>query len=109
MNPYTGRKLPYDNDVFLNNDHHLIIEVHGKQHYMITNLTNLSAKQKNISAKDAFEGQCLRDKIKEDYVNSLPNYHILIVPYWTFNDESYKTLIDNKIQEIINKMSHRHR
>lgn len=102
VNPDTGRKLPYDNDVFLSNDIHLIIEVHGKQHFMITYLTVLNAKQRHISAKDAFKQQQRRDEIKRSYINNLPNYFLLEIPYSSYVDESYKTLIDNKIQEILN-------
>lgn len=101
INPHTGRKLPYDNEVFLPNDAHLIIEVHGQQHYMITHLTVLSAEQKGISAEDAFKQQKIRDKIKKDYINSLQNYFFMEIPYSSYTDESYKTLIDNKIQEIL--------
>lgn len=103
VNPDTGRKLPYDNEVFLPNGIHLIIEVHGRQHFMITHLTILNAKQRNISAEDALDQQRKRDKIKRDYVNSLQNYFILEIPYSSYVDNSYKTLIDNKIQEILNK------
>lgn len=102
INPDTGRKLPYDNEVLLPNNIHLIIEVHGKQHYMITHLTVLSAKQKGISAEDAFKQQKKRDKIKKDYINSLQNYFFMEVPYWSYIDESYKTLIDDKIKSILN-------
>ena len=41
-------------------------------------------------------------KYKDDYINALDNCHYLVIPYWTESDESYKTLIDNKIQEILN-------
>jgi len=101
INPDTGRKLPYDNEIFLSNNIHLMIEVHGKQHFMITHLTVLSAKQKNISAEEVFRQQQKRDKIKKDYIDSLPNYFFLEIPYSSYMDESYKSLIDNKIQEIL--------
>ena len=101
INSATGRKLPYDNDIFLPNNCHLIIEVHGKQHYMITHLTVLTAKQKNMSAEEVFEQQQKRDRIKKEYIDSMENYFFLEIPYWTYTDESYKTLIDDKINEIL--------
>ena len=33
INPKTKRTLPYDNEIILDNGEHLIIEVHGYQHY----------------------------------------------------------------------------
>lgn len=102
VNPITGRNMPYDNDVFLNNNVHLIIEVHGRQHYERTKYTAYYAKRNNISIDQALKDQQTRDKIKKEHVESLKNYYYLELPYWTFEDESYKTLIDNKIQEILN-------
>ncbi len=101
INPETGRKLPYDNEVFLPNDLHLIIEVQGKQHFTITHLTVLSAKQRNTSAENVLKSQKQRDQIKKMYISDLENYFFLEIPYYTYKDESYKTLIDNKIQEIL--------
>ena len=32
-------------------------------------------------------------------------YSYLIIPYWTENDGTYKNLIDNKIQEVLNNQN----
>lgn len=100
-NPLTGRKLPYDNEVVMPNGQHLIIEVHGKQHFDTTAYTLLSATKENKSPEVILEEQKQRDIVKKEYVLSLVNYHFLELPYWVFKDESYKTLIDNKIKEVL--------
>ena len=100
-NPKNGYKLPYDNDVVVN-DKHLIIEVHGVQHYDINNgWICKTAKKYNLSQKQVLEDLQWRDEYKKQYALS-QGYYYLSIPYWTESDESYKTLIDIKIQEIIN-------
>lgn len=96
-NPKTDTLLPYDNEVV---DLRLIIEVHGQQHYEICGLTKMSANQRNTTPEQAFLDQQHRDRIKKDYALS-QGYHYLEIPYWTEKDESYKTLIDDKIHEIL--------
>ena len=54
-----------------------------------------------ITPKEELEMQQYRDKVKMDYVLSIENYHYLAIPYTAFKDNSYKTLIDNKISEIL--------
>ena len=100
-NPETDRQMPYDNEVFLPFNQHLIIEVNGKQHYMITHYTNMSARSKNMSSSEILKEQQQRDFIKREYVESLNGYFYLEIPYYTYTDESYKTLIDTKIHEIL--------
>lgn len=100
-NPKNGYKLPYDNDVIVN-DKHLIIEVHGVQHYDVNNgWICKTAKKYNMTTKQVLEDLKWRDEYKKQYALS-QGYYYLAIPYWTENDESYKTLIDNKIKEIIN-------
>lgn len=99
-NSKTGHCMPYDNDVRLQNNQHLIIEVHGEQHYKLTPFATMQAKQRGITPEQALADQQYRDLIKKDYAIS-QGYFYLAIPYWTERDESYKTLIDNKIHEIL--------
>lgn len=100
INPKTGYILPYDNQVIIDSSNNLIVEVMGVQHYQITGYTKLEAEKHNISPKDELFYQQWKDAYKKDYALS-QGYHYLEIPYWTEKDESYKTLIDNKIHEIL--------
>ena len=94
INPKTGRLLPFDNEIILENEKHLIIEVHGGQHYKINNLY--------IKTEEELKRQQDRDKYKKDYCIQM-GYEYLEIPYTAFNKkETYKKLIDNKIKEILN-------
>ena len=98
INPMTGYVLPYDRELIIG-DKHLIIEVQGKQHYEICLITKKGALERGVSVEREFELQQYRDKIKKEYV--LENgYEFLEIPYTCENNESYKTLIDNKILSI---------
>lgn len=98
VNPETGHKMPFDNEVA---DLKLIIEVHGMQHYRITNLHNLSAKKFNTTPEFEFNKIKQHDKFKKEFVIS-NGYYYLEIPYTSDNKkESYKKLIDNKINEIL--------
>lgn len=99
INYNNGYILPYDNEIIYDNVK-LIIEVNGIQHYKCCGLTKLVAKQMGVSVQKAFEYQQWRDTYKKDYAIS-QGYHYLAIPYWTEHDELYKTLIDNKIHEIL--------
>jgi len=46
--------------------------------------------------------QQLHDRYKK-YIAYINGYQYLEIPYWTEKDESYKQLIDDKIEEILNK------
>lgn len=98
-NPENGYILPYDNQLIIG-EKNLFIEVHGIQHYKVTGYLQKEADRYNISLEDALLRRQQLDKYKEYYINSLDNCYYLTIPYWTEQDESYKTLIDNKIQEI---------
>lgn len=100
-NPNTGRLLPYDNELIISDDIRMIIECHGEQHYKICGLTKLTAKKDNITPEDALKYIQWKDEYKKNYALS-NGYYYLDIPYYTESDESYKTLIDNKIQEILN-------
>ena len=100
-NTNTGRLLSYDNELVISNDVRLIIECHGEQHYKICGLTKLAAKKYNTTPEEALKYVQWKDSYKKDCALS-NGYHYLAIPYWTESDESFKSLIDNKIQEILN-------
>lgn len=100
-NPKTNHMLPYDNEL---QELKLIIEVHGKQHYEVTGFTMMTAKYYNTTPEKELEKYQKRDKYKMQYALS-NGYNYLEIPYWTEEDESYMTLIDNKIKEIINEVA----
>lgn len=102
VNPNTGYKMPYDNDIVLPNGEHLIIEVHGTQHYYVTDYTKRAAKAEGKTPKQVLAEQQERDKIKKDYVLSIEHYHFLELRFSLFKGTKYKTLIDQKIQQILN-------
>jgi hypothetical protein len=93
-NPKTKATLPYDNEIV---ELKLIIEVHGIQHYKITNFHHL-AKIKFITTQKALEDIQWKDQYKKDFVLQ-QGYHYLEIPYWTDDKkETWKQLIDdNKI------------
>lgn len=98
--PKTGRWLPYDNDIEINNLH-LIVEVMGEQHYNANaGWIRKSAEKSNMTKEELLAEIQWRDEYKKRYALS-QGYHYLAVPYWTENDESYKTLIDDAIQSIL--------
>ena len=98
--PKTNRWLPYDNDVVVESKH-LIVEVMGEQHYNKNcGLIERIAKHNNTTPEQELEALQWRDEYKKEYALS-QGYCYLAIPYWTEQDESYKTLIDQKIQEIL--------
>lgn len=101
-NPRTKKAMPYDNDVILPNNEHLIVEVHGSQHYYAnTTWNNKRAKQARISSIEVLKDMQWRDEYKKQYALS-QGYHYLAIPYTAESDSSYKTMIDEKISSIIN-------
>lgn len=98
--------MPYDNDLKIGNSH-LIIEVHGKQHYEICQYTVLYAERAGISPEEALALQKNRDKHKKEYVLSLPNYYYLDLSYKVIKNGSFMRIIDDKISYInsLNKNS----
>lgn len=102
ISPKTNYILPYDNQVIVQDQNNLIIEVHGIQHYECKNsYVKLCAKKHGTSPEEELAETQWRDEYKKQYALS-QGYHYLAIPYWTEQDESYKTLIDQKIQEILN-------
>ena len=94
INPKTKMPLPFDNEIILENGKHLIIEVHGEQHYKIDRLHN--------KTKEDLHYQQVKDRYKRIKCKQA-GYEYLEIPYTAFDKkETYKELIDNKINEILN-------
>lgn len=104
-NPKTNYPMPYDNELIISKDCRLIIEVNGEQHYNITNFVKKDAQKRGATAQEELEYIKWKDEYKKQY--AIDNgYYYLVLPYFVFDDDCYKTLIDNKIKEILNcKMS----
>ena len=93
INPKSKLPLPFDNEIVLENDRHLIIEVHGVQHYKIDGIYTKTKKE--------LEYQQYKDKYKKDYCIKM-DYEYLEISYTTFDkNDTYKKLINNKIKEIL--------
>lgn len=106
VNPRTKNLLPYDNEV---RELKLIIEVHGIQHYRITSYTNQTAKRNNTTPEYELHYQKLKDRYKRIFAKS-QGYFYLEIPYWTDDkEETWKKLIDEKINEIMEKVVKRYK
>ena len=98
INPRTKMPLPYDNEIILDNGEHLLIEVHGGQHYNLQ--TGNSKWIKDLTPEQYLHERKLYDRYKRIYAIK-HNYNYLEIPYTAFDkQETYKKLIDNKINEI---------
>jgi hypothetical protein len=94
----TNNALPFDNEI---KELKLIIEVHGIQHYKIGGFHEKSAKHNRRSLEQEFHYQQVKDRYKRIYSKS-QGYDYLEIPYWTDDkDETWKKLIDDKINEIL--------
>lgn len=93
INPKTNYQLPYDNEIIIN-DEHLIIEVHGQQHYH-----EVSGKWFNRNFDLHY--QKIKDRYKRMYAKS-QGYNYLEIPYWTDDkNKTWKMMIDEKIRKVI--------
>ena len=93
-NTKTNYPLPGDNEIIWKNGKHLIIEVHGEQHYKIDGYYNKTDKE--------LHQRKLYDRYKRIKCIQA-GYEYLEIPYTAFDKkETYKKLIDNKIKEILN-------
>ena len=101
MNPKTNRPLPYDNEIV---DIKLIIEVHGLQHYQLSGFAEMSAKKFGTTPEQELNYLQWKDNYKKQYAIS-NGYYYLEIPYWTEKDETYKILIENKINEILQEVA----
>lgn len=99
INPKTGYWLPYDNDVDIYGNR-LIIEVHGEQHYNITEFTKTNAEKRGVSPEEELEYQRYKDLVKKNYAIER-GYLYLEIPYYSIIQKTYEKLIDFKIQEIL--------
>ena len=99
INPKTKYILPYDNEI---KELKLIIEVHGEQHYKIVSWHKSKAKHNNTSPEQELHKRKLYDRYKRIFAKSkINNYRYLEIPYYTDDkDETWKKLIDDKINEI---------
>lgn len=101
LNPKTNRPLPYDNEIV---DIKLIIEVHGLQHYQLSGFAEMSAKKFGTTPEQELNYLQWKDNYKKQYAIS-NGYYYLEIPYWTEKDETYKILIENKINEILQEVA----
>lgn len=96
INPKTKMPMPFDNEIV---ELHLIIEVHGAQHYndyFYKTFLKMSEEDANAMLLRRQE----YDRYKKEYALS-HGYEYLEIPYWTESDETYKQLIDEKIKSIV--------
>lgn len=100
-NPKTNYPMPYDNEIIISDDARLIIEVNGEQHYKITEFIKMDARKHQVEPAEELKYLQWKDEYKKQYALSM-GYYYLVLPYWTFDDGVYKTLIDDKVQEILN-------
>lgn len=97
--PKNKRPLPFDNEI---KELKLIIEVHGIQHYQSNRWNNLQAKQHNTTSEYELHMQQIRDRYKRIFAKKR-GYFYLEIPYWVDDkEETWKKLINNKIQDITN-------
>lgn len=96
-NPKTKMPLPFDNEIVLGNGKHLIIEVHGSQHYNYYFFMTRKRINKE-KAKQELHYQQVKDRYKRIKCKQV-GYEYLEIPYSAFDKkETYKTLINNKIK-----------
>ena len=103
QNPKINNKkgqLPFDNEIL---DLKLIIEVNGSQHYKLNSWHKDHAKNNNTTPEYEFHKQKLHDRYKK-FIAHYNGYFYLEISYLTEKDESYKQLIDNKINKILKIM-----
>lgn len=99
VNAQTGKQMPFDNEVV---ELKLIIEVHGKQHYHTGGYVDQQAKANNVSPEEQLEYQKWKDEYKKNYALE-HGYFYLEIPYTAYENDEYKTMIDDKIKEIVNR------
>ena len=96
ISPKSKLPLPFDNEIILKNGKHLIIEVHGIQHYTVEGFYNKTEE-------DLYKRR-IRDRYKRIKCIQA-GYEYLEIPYWKFDKRikknDYKYLINNKINEIM--------
>lgn len=93
INPKTGNKLRYDNEVV---KYHLIIEVHGAQHYS-AEIPDYWANGKDKN--ELFDDRKYKDEYKMNYAIQHGNNY-LAISYIDINNGNYRNIINSKINEI---------
>lgn len=93
-NPKNKHGLPFDVEV---DEIKLIIEVHGGQHYNL--LPKHNTWTGGLSPEQYLHKLKLYDRYKR-LIAHINNYHYLEIPYWEFDDETYKQTILNEIIRI---------
>ena len=94
-NPKTKFNLPFDNEI---EELKLIIEVNGRQHY--DEISSNSKWLNGKTAKEYLHNRKLKDRYKKIFAKS-QGYFYLEIPYWCDDyKESWKDLINNKINNI---------
>ena len=83
----------------------MIIEVNGAHHYVANGFNKTRAEHFNSTPEKELSYVQWKDEYKKQYALS-QGYHYLAIPYWTENDESYKTLIDDAIKSILTILKH---
>lgn len=99
--PITNYNMYFDNEI---KELKLLIEVHGEQHYKISTWDKNIAKRNDTTKEEVFNKRQLYDQYKKSYALEL-GYSYLEIPYWTETNESYKELIDNKINNIMKEIA----
>ena len=100
INPKTKQPLPFDNEIELENGKHLIIEVHGGQHYYMTGENSKYLKKGQTPEEYLYERKLI-DRYKRIKCIQA-GYEYLEISYTAFDKkETYKKIIDNKIKEIL--------
>lgn len=99
--PITDYNMYFDNEI---KELKLLIEVHGQQHYKSCTWDKHIAKRDNTTREKVFKKRQLYDQYKKSYALEL-GYSYLEIPYWTETNESYKELIDNKINNIMKEIA----
>lgn len=96
-NPKTNTIMPFDNEI---KELKLIIEVHGKQHYMSDFYDYRYSKEEG---KYLLHQRQLYDRYKKIY--AIQNDYEYLELNWKIFDkkDTYKQMIDDKIKEILNK------
>ena len=86
--------MPFDNEV---PELKLIIEVHGSQHYK--ELTGKCSWTGNLAPEQYLRKRKLYDRYKR-LIAHINKYEYLEIPYWEFDDDTYKQTILDKIESI---------